>query len=72
MYLFCFLNDNIKIFEDLLKHDATSVKFIFFKISNSFYNLVSSINKPEKREILLEFYYKKLESRLKIIIQVNF
>uniref|UniRef100_A0A914YUC6 Uncharacterized protein n=1 Tax=Panagrolaimus superbus TaxID=310955 RepID=A0A914YUC6_9BILA len=58
-------------FDDLLKTNATGVKFVFLKLSSSVNNVLSGItvSHQEKAEILSEFYHRKLELHLRKIIQ---
>ena len=59
-------------FDDLLKTNATGVKFIFLKLSSSVNNILADVITPypDKAAILSEFYHRKLELHLRTIIQV--
>uniref|UniRef100_A0A7E5A2D2 DUF2428 domain-containing protein n=1 Tax=Panagrellus redivivus TaxID=6233 RepID=A0A7E5A2D2_PANRE len=59
------------LLERLLQKDATGVKFVFLKLSNSIVNALADIAKPfsDSANVLSEFYHRKLEFHLRQIIQ---
>uniref|UniRef100_A0A915DKT2 WASH complex subunit strumpellin n=1 Tax=Ditylenchus dipsaci TaxID=166011 RepID=A0A915DKT2_9BILA len=70
IYLLQFLDQSTTHLEELLKEEALSVKHIFLKLSASIANLIGSfIEDQGKCDILSTFYHKRLEIRLKKIIQ---
>ncbi|KAH7717069.1 WASH complex [Aphelenchoides avenae] len=70
-YLWSFFDIWPSQYENLLKNDALAVKYVFKKLSASIENILRDVVDEEKKAKLAESYHRKLESRLRRIIQAS-
>ena len=73
--MFLFVDEHCSIIEKLLREDPHSVRFIFLKMAASVSGLF--IDGPESKipallsKKLSFFYYKVLEAKLRLVVQVK-